>query len=419
MEGTPKRHRANSLVGERSPETPSPSGGRDGARDDDSGISRPSFLPSPRHHHQQPGHEHGQRHGHVYGHIQGHGHGHGHGHSHGNSSGAGFPKLNPQSPGKTVSLMPPETPKSKNQELFLSPSLDLQSPVHKPFTANQKPIREISNNLKSRLNYAYVKMMHHQKKDSTDESNATTTTTYTVKPSSYSNVFAQDSDTEPESVSFERKPDTKTGAGSVSGSGSGSGHGSANSLLEPGIELIEENSAQAAFLKALQSPKKKQRSLSSTHPKITRTSSSTDDGPNSQPSEVEAIETLMSLSSPHKRRPSGSFELTLPAPTPPPPSMSVPMSASASAGTIERPIAIPNPGKSEAKLGPGSIISTSEQPKAQAQAKTQAQANAQGHAQDQSEVLLGSPKLSKPAKLTLHSEVQTDVETDVESQSDD
>lgn len=252
----------------------------------------------------------------------------------------------PQSPmalhGRLPKLLPPETPKSKNQELFLSPGLELQSPGNMPITTN-KPIREISNNLKTRLNYAYVKMQHNiqHSKRSIDDS----VTSNTVKPSSYNNVFAQDSDIEAEADIS--SPDV-------------------NSIKQdPHVKSEEpvENSAQAAFLKALQSPKKKQRSLSSNHPKITRTSSS------SQPSEVEAIETLMSLSSPQKRRPSGSVDFTLPPP-------------------------------------PTASITTNENNNHDSDTKYTSDS-------------LGSPKLTKPVTLNFHSEVQTDIETDLEPQSDD
>ncbi|CDO92608.1 unnamed protein product [Kluyveromyces dobzhanskii CBS 2104] len=387
MEETPKRQRSGFLSGGNSPVTPSSSSDSNKNDSGSGSVLRPSFLPSPRQSSAavRPGEmvtltSPGRF-------------------SSSNSGGMAMP----QSPvafqhSKFSSLVPPETPKSKNQELFLSPSFELQSPVHKPVVANQKPIREISNNLKSRLNYAYVKMqqnMLQQSKRGLDESIAGGNQgTNEVKPSSYSNVFAQDSDTEPEldstSTAKERlalasaaptrrlSVDTHTHTTDVK----------LNADLE---DLVGENSAQAAFLKALQSPKKKQRSLSSTRPKITRTSSSA----NSQPSEVEAIETLMSLSSPHKRKPSGSFEL-VPSPTArPPPSMSKPKNES-SATTV-------------------SATDSTDLDKTSSTSEDNDSKSSPGSGPDP---ILGSPKLTKPIKMTLHSEVQTDVETDVESPSE-
>ena len=67
--------------------------------------------------------------------------------------------LLPHSPGNARSrLMPPTTPKSRNAEVFLSPPPKLKSPsVYKD---NGKPIREISNSLKARLNYALIKLQN-------------------------------------------------------------------------------------------------------------------------------------------------------------------------------------------------------------------------------------------------------------------
>lgn len=370
MEGTPKRQRAGSLLGEESPETPSP---LSDSNKNDSG-SRPSFLPSPRQSSATVGNLEGapslaspKRFTH--------------------SSHSGEIAI-PQSPvglqhSKFTNLIPPETPKSKNQELFLSPSLELQSPVHKPVVATQKPIREISNNLKSRLNYAYVKMqqnmLQHSKRGLDESIDDAAQVTNEVKPSSYSNVFAQDSDTELETLASAIK-ETRNASKSVLA------HDTMGLKLKDDLEdLAGENSAQVAFLKALQSPKKKQRSLSSTHPKITRTSSSS----NSQPSEVEAIETLMSLSSPHKRRPSGSFDLALPPPTPPPVNNNSTSAATISASDITTT-------DSDRTSNPSDDSDSKQGPRPS----------------------LGSPKLTKPVKLSLHSEVQTDVETDVESQSE-
>ncbi|CCK72823.1 transcriptional repressor WHI5 KNAG_0L02050 [Huiozyma naganishii CBS 8797] len=64
------------------------------------------------------------------------------------------------------SLLPPTTPKSRNTEVFLSPS-QLQEQLKSPSHSNQgsvskdnKPIKELSHNLKTRLSYAFVKLQN-------------------------------------------------------------------------------------------------------------------------------------------------------------------------------------------------------------------------------------------------------------------
>lgn len=60
-----------------------------------------------------------------------------------------------------MSLLPPTTPKSRRSEGFLSPSPRLRSPptaVRR--SAGERPIREISHTLRTRLNYALVKLQN-------------------------------------------------------------------------------------------------------------------------------------------------------------------------------------------------------------------------------------------------------------------
>lgn len=60
---------------------------------------------------------------------------------------------------KNTRLLPPTTPKSRNMEsAFLSPTPHITSPSI--YKESNKPIREISNNLKARLNYAFVKLQN-------------------------------------------------------------------------------------------------------------------------------------------------------------------------------------------------------------------------------------------------------------------
>ncbi|QLG74080.1 hypothetical protein HG535_0F05920 [Zygotorulaspora mrakii] len=216
----------------------------------------------------------------------------------------------PQSPRGKSRLLPPTTPKSRNAEVFLSPSPKLKSPnIQKE---NGKPIREISNGLKARLNYALVKLQNgwvdktlseleqelenpkHSKRHSLEavEENAFTNggpsglTSALLKGSSYNNEF----------LSTESQSDVKED-------------------LETAEDDDNSNSAHIAFLKALSSPKRKTSQDTSASPlrwskqkaPVNALKKNKD-----QPSEVEAIETLMSLSSP--QRPRSTQDFTLPVP---------------------------------------------------------------------------------------------------------
>ncbi|KAG0671893.1 hypothetical protein C6P45_004768 [Maudiozyma exigua] len=60
---------------------------------------------------------------------------------------------------RNTRLLPPTTPKSRNMEsALLSPTPHITSPS--VYKESNKPIREISNNLKARLNYAFVKLQN-------------------------------------------------------------------------------------------------------------------------------------------------------------------------------------------------------------------------------------------------------------------
>lgn len=220
--------------------------------------------------------------------------------------------LIPQSPNMRSRLLPPTTPKSRNGEIFLSPSPNLKSPG--TYKDNSKPIREISNGLKARLNYALVKLQngwvektlpeleselgtsvkrHKHEDDDEDEDDELNAARLelaretVLKGSSYSNEFLRDSEESTE----ERNDDAEEEDGA-------------------------SNSAHLAFLKALSSPKKKIKQegiprspLNWSKPKRIVTTEKEKD----QPSEVEAIETLMSLSSPQRSR-STNQEFSLPVP---------------------------------------------------------------------------------------------------------
>lgn len=241
----------------------------------------------------------------------------------------------PQSPSMKTRLLPPTTPKSKHAEVFLSPSPNLKSPgVYKE---TEKPIREISNNLKTRLNYAFMKLQNGW----TDKTLSELENEFTKKK--HERII--DEGLEGESDTNNYTDDKRLPSSSYS-----------NKLVD--LDEDNGNSAHVAFLKALSSPKKKQRSASSSSvnwndspPKLPPIT--TNVRKSSQPSEVEAIETLMSLSSPQKRKHSTGVEYTLP----PPPlpltrqadqnrlSVSSSSSASSLQNTLAKPFALRHDGQ--------------------------------------------------------------------------
>ncbi|CCC70918.1 hypothetical protein NCAS_0G00310 [Naumovozyma castellii] len=211
------------------------------------------------------------------------------------------------SPSAKIRLLPPTTPKSKHTEVFLSPSPKLKSPsVYKD---NGKPIREISNNLKTRLNYAFVKLQNGW----VDKTLSELETELEITSSSASSNSRRSQNTiYSSSSSYVNKFANTNGTGIDIGGADGDS---------------ESMSANAAFIKALTSPRKKPNSLANDNnnpflssPKSNsvsplrwtgRTPSIVKKEPNEdqeemeveeKPSEVEAIETLMSLSSPKKSK---------------------------------------------------------------------------------------------------------------------
>lgn len=306
--------------------------------------------------------------------------------------------LVPQSPSVKSRLLPPTTPKSRNAEIFLSPSPNLKSPG--TYKDNGKPIREISNGLKARLNYAMVKLQNgwvdktlpeldseltaggkrHKDEEDDDEGGLNAAQVALaretlLKGSSYSNEFMSDS----EEASEE--------AGTLAGD-----------------EGDTANSAHLAFLKALSSPKKKMKQggpprspLQWSKPKkiVTTTKEKKED----QPSEVEAIETLMSLSSPQKSRSSHrDFSLPIPPKVPGAPGSATSPTSSSSRSSLSsqkqppltimsgdptRPVTVPIMQKQSSESSPESL----------------------------------EESFHEEAKLQ-YDQQQTDVETDVESDND-
>lgn len=201
----------------------------------------------------------------------------------------------PHSPGAPRSrLMPPTTPKSRNAEVFLSPPPKLKSPsVYKD---NGKPIREISNGLKARLNYALVKLQNGWVDKTLPE--------------------LENELDEPQRIPHQQPHLRPRYKGSYHNEYAAVEENDAYASSHSDEEGDNGNSAHLAFLKALTSPKKQHhQNAPPTSPlqwsgREKKSPSSKKEQP---PSEVEAIETLMSLSSPQRTHPPQDF--TLPVPT--------------------------------------------------------------------------------------------------------
>ncbi|KAL3229082.1 Protein SRL3 [Nakaseomyces bracarensis] len=299
---------------------------------------------------------------------------HGHGHGRKNSIS--------QDVNDRTRLLPPTTPKSRNNEVFMSPSPKLKSP-HVSKDSEKKPIKEISNELKTRLNYALMKLQNGWVDKTLPElEHALTTTPSTSTPttatsdvgyekenmmmydvrlqnnnkdhrsvfdqmnlgmsprrrSTYVNQFANDTSDMTFSLKNINKRSPRARGGTRAGSGTAvkqEERETDDASMEDGSDGSdgkddEMNSAHSAFLKALSSPTKKTPSANqhtlpvsplrwtNNKPKplplklqsldTSTTSRNSDpedkskDAPDTSgpPSEVEAIETLMSLASPKK-----------------------------------------------------------------------------------------------------------------------
>lgn len=316
----------------------------------------------------------------------------------GNPSSSDTGLLIPQSPNVRSRLLPPTTPKSRNAEIFLSPSPNLKSPG--TYRDNGKPIREISNGLKARLNYALVKLQNgwvektlpelenelnntgkRHKHEDDDEDDLLTAERLelaretVLKGSSYNNEFLRDSE-----ESLDEQDNTVT------------------------EEDGDSNSAHIAFLKALSSPKKriKQEGVSrsplqwSKPKKIVTTEKEKD-----HPSEVEAIETLMSLSSPQRSR-SANQEFSLPVPPKVPKGSSPTTSTSSDSSSINESLQ-----KRDLELS------------AQSKNEVVIPIMQKQSSESSSESLKESFQAEKKAELRYNRQQQTDVETDVELSDND
>ncbi|AAS52153.1 ADR233Wp [Eremothecium gossypii ATCC 10895] len=260
------------------------------------------------------------------------------------------------SPGVRSRLLAPTTPKSRASEMFLSPSPTLRSPAAQaPPRDSDKPIREISFNLKTRLNYAFVKLQNGW----------------------------QDKTLPELEEALEGSPRKRHERSPV---GPAEEYSNAYATAAAGADGAAENSAQSAFLRALSSPKKKPRSESvgqGSPPRLPMFPS------HNEPSEVEAIETLMALSSaqkrlPHPARDAGAFLGAQPAALGQFPTFAA---APAPAATVHRSSLSSDSSDSSASSLKRALVKP---------------------------FGLAPAEVPHQAQQAQHSEVQTDVETDVE-----
>ncbi|GAV55977.1 hypothetical protein ZYGR_0AZ01490 [Zygosaccharomyces rouxii] len=371
--------------------------------------------------------------------------------------------LLPHSPGNARSrLMPPTTPKSRNAEVFLSPPPKLKSPsVYKD---NGKPIREISNSLKARLNYALIKLQNGWVDKTLPELE-----NELDEPASSEQQQQQQQQQDripdqaaPSSVHL-RPPGYRGSYHNEYAADNESSYLSGHSDEEGD----NGNSAHSAFLKALSSPKKRKsnneapptsplnwsakggerfqsRSPSRRKPqppqlkplKVPHQPQNPErQGAKQQPpSEVEAIETLMSLSSPQRSH--SLHEFNLPA---------HPSSSSRRPSSSGQPSSSRRQSRSGQLLSPTTSSSSSEKSNTDKLSNPLVPTHAQTQGQTQTQVQnrlvrpLIVPSLQRPPSMSdlspdssgsdrsnndssrsyLHySQQQTDIETDLEDSDD-
>lgn len=231
------------------------------------------------------------------------------------------------SPQHKSRLLPPTTPKTKNTEMFLSPSPKLKSPGggNSLITKETKPIRDISNDLKTRLNYAFVKLQNgwvdktlpelEQTLDNTQPSSASLSAS-TQRPHGNTVLVS------PDKFKSHIRNTSTSSSSYVNKFANGNGDDmSPFTKLQRGtprrtsitVTDTDENqdismedsttSAHLAFLQILSSPQRKthqnvsplkQDSTNSNKVKTNKDGGNTDEA---------VVETLMSLSSPQKSRP--------------------------------------------------------------------------------------------------------------------
>ncbi|CAB4256257.1 some similarities with Saccharomyces cerevisiae YOR083W WHI5 Repressor of G1 transcription that binds to SCB binding factor (SBF) at SCB target promoters in early G1 [Maudiozyma barnettii] len=259
---------------------------------------------------------------------------------------------------RSTRLLPPTTPKSRNIETFLSPSPHITSPSI--YKESNKPIREISNNLKTRLNYAFVKLQNGwvdrtlpeleneldrqqtliQQRQHLQNSHFSPQRSVHLSPahsisSSYTNKFAYGNginmDEDTDNLQDEERSDSTNSARlafmkALSSPARGqvqSHHGlpSSSSTLSDSSRILKsgnmtsqknniDNNSSSSPLKWSQDSRKPSNQVKEPFKEISK---ETEDNSKIQPkkkegaTEVAAIETLMSLSSPKKSKPTVSF----------------------------------------------------------------------------------------------------------------
>ena len=236
---------------------------------------------------------------------------------------------------RSTRLLPPTTPKSKNHESFMSPTPHLTSPSI--YKESNKPIREISNNLKTRLNYALVKLQNGWVDRTLPELESELNRQQLL----IQQRQQQQQMSPQQQQQFHQEVFLSPSHHISSSYANKFAHGDDNDSNDENSDTT--NSARLAFMKALASPVRHQ---PQTHTELPRTANNQGNRPavgqsgqdsavsplkwsqtprsNSNPkhqerpqvvtvkkegaTEVAAIETLMSLSSPKKSKPSVSFK---------------------------------------------------------------------------------------------------------------
>ena len=230
-------------------------------------------------------------------------------------------------------LLPPTTPKTRNTEMFLSPSPKLKSPngYNSSITKDTKPIREISNDLKTRLNYAFVKLQNGwidktlpELEETLDQKNRYASTSTTTKLVRSPDKFKSPIKNKTSKTSLNNNVNNITSSSYVNQFAYGNGDSFIsinqyrNKFNVSKDKSMEDSttSAQLAFLQALASPRKEPQKVETpknmSPVKLDTSNNNNQHGFNQlktpkldkydkpSKSEVEVVETLMSLSSPQK-----------------------------------------------------------------------------------------------------------------------
>ncbi|CAL9729876.1 hypothetical protein MOUN0_I01244 [Monosporozyma unispora] len=237
------------------------------------------------------------------------------------------------SPQHKSRLLPPTTPKTRNTEMFLSPSPKLKSPGggNSLITKDTKPIRDISNDLKTRLNYAFVKLQNGWVDKTLPELEQSLDNPYHSRSSSINSTVIVSPDkfkshirrTSTSSSSYVNKFANGNGDDMTPFAQLQRGTPRRTSITVTNTTDENENkdismedsttSAHLAFLQALSSPKRDSNDNGSRNVSPLKWSNKTNNnlklntkkikGEEEVVADEAVVETLMSLSSPQKSRP--------------------------------------------------------------------------------------------------------------------